>query len=215
MRLQSPAGRRPKPPQAPSFEKYLKARRSWRPCWRQSSIPAAQHVDGQCPAGRIVESRGSIAPSGGQLRPHPAGASGMEIDLKLCGGRARSCQDMEKLNFFGPSRRWKAEKDADHGRMGTTASAENIFTGYQDGEDANLGWFHSPGTTPTCSPGGTARVGVGRQPDCGPGCSATDRARRDSSLPCHNKSPIFPLLRFLSCYRQPVESVFRHEREFR
>ena len=45
--------------------------------------------------------------------------------------------------------------------MGTSASAENIFCGCQDGPSANLGWFHSPGHHVNML-AAHHRVGIGR-----------------------------------------------------
>jgi uncharacterized protein YkwD len=70
---------------------------------------------------------------------------------------------MQKLGFFshespvpGKKTPWDRAK-----RFGTTASAENIAAGYQDGRAVNLGWFHSPGHHRNML-GNHRRVGVGR-----------------------------------------------------
>lgn len=69
------------------------------------------------------------------------------IDLKLCATARDHSADMKKLKFFahespvpGKKTPWDRAE-----RFGTSASAENIAMGYQDGRAANLGWFHSPG----------------------------------------------------------------------
>lgn len=91
------------------------------------------------------------------------GLPALLIDLKLCEAARDHSRDMEKLGFFshespvpGKKTPWDRAK-----RFGTTASAENIAAGYQDGRAANLGWFHSPGHHRNML-GNHRRVGVGR-----------------------------------------------------
>ncbi len=85
------------------------------------------------------------------------------IDLKLCAAARDHSADMKKLKFFahespvpGKKTPWDRAK-----RFGTSASAENIAMGYQDGRAANLGWFHSPGHHVNML-GDHKRVGMGR-----------------------------------------------------
>ncbi len=91
------------------------------------------------------------------------GLPALWIDLKLCEAARDHSQDMQQLRFFshespvpGKKTPWDRAK-----RFGTTASAENIAAGYQDGRAVNLGWFHSPGHHRNML-GNHRRVGVGR-----------------------------------------------------
>jgi len=69
------------------------------------------------------------------------------IDVKLCAAARDHSHDMETLKFFahdskvpGKKTPWDRAKN-----FGTSASAENIYSGRPDGKEANDGWFHSPG----------------------------------------------------------------------
>lgn len=87
----------------------------------------------------------------------------LAIDLRLCAAARDHSNDMETLNFFahnspvsGKATPWDRAK-----RFGTSASAENIYMGAQDGKAATLGWFHSPPHHKNMM-GHHKRVGVGR-----------------------------------------------------
>ena len=92
------------------------------------------------------------------------GLSALEIDLKLCAAAHDHAHDMDTLKFFShespvPGKTKFTERAA---RMGTTASGENIGLGYQNGEDAHQGWFHSPPHQTNMLMSGHCRIGVGR-----------------------------------------------------
>lgn len=91
------------------------------------------------------------------------GLSALAIDVKLCAAARDHSADMAERGFFahdspldGKKTPWDRAK-----RFGTSASAENIFTGVADGKSANQAWFDSPGHHKNMlAP--HRRVGVGR-----------------------------------------------------
>ncbi|MEZ5304185.1 MAG: CAP domain-containing protein [Verrucomicrobiales bacterium] len=81
------------------------------------------------------------------------GLNAVRIDTKLCEASRDHSKDMNERGFFahdspvpGKENPWKRAKLA-----GTTAGAENIYSGGSDSHGANMGWFYSPVTTKTCS----------------------------------------------------------------
>jgi len=153
-----------KPAQKPSFDQYLEGEEAL-------AAGLAAPMD---PKNREILAMNSRLAS--QLDPEEAravlalnltrnllGLSAVLIDLKLCEAARDHSQDMQKHNFFahespvpGKKTPWDRAK-----RFGTTASAENIAAGYQDGRAVNLGWFHSPGHHRNML-GNHRRVGMGR-----------------------------------------------------
>ncbi len=76
-----------------------------------------------------------------------AGLRALKTDTKLCYASRDHSKDMAERGFFahqspvpGKTTPWDRAKLA-----GTSARAENIFMGSNDGKAANEGWFHSPG----------------------------------------------------------------------
>jgi len=91
------------------------------------------------------------------------GLNALSIDPRLCEAARDHSHDMEQLKFFAhesPVAEKKTPWDRAK-RMGTVASAENIFAGAMDGSAANEAWFHSPGHHKNMM-GNHARIGVGR-----------------------------------------------------
>jgi uncharacterized protein YkwD len=91
------------------------------------------------------------------------GLSTLKIDLQLSAAARDHSQDMEKLKFFAHESDVPGKKDpwARAKNFGTTASGENIYMGRTDGNQANLGWFHSPGHHKNML-GQHVRIGMGR-----------------------------------------------------
>ena len=91
------------------------------------------------------------------------GLSTLKIDLQLSAAARDHSQDMEKLKFFAHDSDVPGKKDpwARAKNFGTTASGENIYMGRTDGNQANLGWFHSPGHHKNML-GQHVRIGMGR-----------------------------------------------------
>ena len=159
----APAGGE-KPTQKPSFEQYLEGEESL-------AAGLAAPMD---PKNREILALNARLAS--QLDPEEArsvlalnlirnllGLPALMIDLKLCEAARDHSHDMQKLGFFshhspvsGKKTPWDRAK-----RFGTTASAENIAAGYQDGRAVTIGWFHSPGHHRNML-GNHRRVGVGR-----------------------------------------------------
>ncbi len=153
-----------KPPEAPSFEKYLQGEESlaaglaapMNPKTRQvlaANARLAARLDAE-------EARAILATN---LTRNLLGLPALMIDLRLCAAARDHSQDMERLKFFshdspvpGKATPWDRAK-----RFGTTASGENIAAGYRDGAAATTGWFHSPGHHKNML-GEHARIGVGR-----------------------------------------------------
>jgi uncharacterized protein YkwD len=153
-----------KPAQKPTFEQYLEG---------EEALAAGLAAPMDPQNRQILALNARLA---SQLDPEEArtvlalnltrnllGLPALVIDLKLCEAARDHCQDMQKLGFFshespvpGKKTPWDRAK-----RFGTTASAENIAAGYQDGRAVNLGWFHSPGHHRNML-GNHRRVGVGR-----------------------------------------------------
>ncbi len=91
------------------------------------------------------------------------GIAPLAIDPKLCAAARDHCRDMRELKFFdhtspveGKTTPWDRAE-----RLGTKASAENIYHGAHDGRVANQAWFHSPGHHKNML-GKYTRVGLGR-----------------------------------------------------
>jgi uncharacterized protein YkwD len=91
------------------------------------------------------------------------GLSTLKIDLQLSAAARDHSQDMEKLKFFAHESAVPGKKDpwARAKNFGTTASGENIYMGRTDGNQANQGWFHSPGHHKNML-GSHVRIGMGR-----------------------------------------------------
>lgn len=91
------------------------------------------------------------------------GIGAVAIDPKLVAASRGHSKDMTEKNFFahespiaGKETPWKRAQLA-----GTSAGAENIYTGSTRGQDAIRAWWHSPGHH-TNMMGGHKRVGLGR-----------------------------------------------------
>lgn len=92
------------------------------------------------------------------------GLNALAFDKQLLAAGRDHSTDMEKLNFFdhespvkGKKTPWDRAKN-----FNTSASGENIYLGSEDGHDAHLAWFHSPGHFKNQLGAGHKRVGVGR-----------------------------------------------------
>jgi uncharacterized protein YkwD len=153
-----------KPAQKPSFEQYLQG---------EEALAAGLAAPMDPKNREILAMNGRLA---SQLDPEEAravlalnltrnllGLPALLIDLKLCETARDHSHDMLTHKFFshesplpGKKTPWDRAK-----RFGTTASAENIAAGYQDGRAVNLGWFHSPGHHRNML-GNHRRVGMGR-----------------------------------------------------
>jgi len=90
------------------------------------------------------------------------GLNACVLDPKLCDAARGHSQDMKEKGFFahdspvpGKSSPWDRAKLA-----GTTASAENIYSGGSDPKGANRGWFFSPGHHKNMF-GSHRRIGLG------------------------------------------------------
>jgi len=153
-----------KPKESPRFERYLAGE-------EELAVGLAAPMDPN--TRQILAANARFA---AQLDPEEArailslnltrnllGLAPLSIDLKLSAAARDHSSDMETLKFFshsspvsGKASPWDRAK-----RFGTSASAENIYTGAQDGNAANLGWFHSPPHHKNMM-GNHKRVGVGR-----------------------------------------------------
>lgn len=91
------------------------------------------------------------------------GLSVLSADMQLCAAARDHSADMERLGFFAHQSpvEGKSTPYARAQRLGTTASAENIYRGRADGRAINDGWFHSPGHHKNLL-GDHQRVGLGR-----------------------------------------------------
>lgn len=152
------------PQEAPRFEAGLRAE-------EESALQLATAADPQTQKAMAVNAQLS-----GKLDPEEArciaacnltrgllGLKLLEIDLKLCETARDHSTDMRTMGFFahespveGKKTPWDRAK-----RFGTTASGENIAMGVQQGNAANLMWFHSPGHFRNML-GDHVRIGVGR-----------------------------------------------------
>ena len=159
---QLPDDQRPKEP--PSFEKYLQGEEELA---ARLAMPMDQN------ARNVLAANDRLAP---QLDPEEAkgilacnltrlllGLNPCSIDTKLVAAAKDHSHDMETLKFFdhespveGKKTPWDRAK-----RMGTSASAENIYAGPANGKAANDGWFHSPGHHKNML-GDHVRIGLGR-----------------------------------------------------
>jgi len=92
-----------------------------------------------------------------------AGLSALEIDLRLCAASRDHSKDMETEKFFSHSSPIEGKhRFSDRAKlMGTTASAENIYSGSVKGTIAQKSWWHSPGHHRNMM-GDHQRIGVGR-----------------------------------------------------
>ncbi len=91
------------------------------------------------------------------------GLNALELDPKLCDAARDHSKDMAEKGFFAhespvPGKRtpWDRAKN-----FGTTASAENIYSGGTNPAAANKGWFYSPGHHKNMFAGGHQRIGLG------------------------------------------------------
>jgi len=153
-----------KPPETPSFEKYLQGEESLAAGLAAPMNPKTRQVLAANArlAARLdrEEARAILATN---LTRNLLGLSALAIDLRLCAAARDHSQDMERLKFFahespvpGKATPWDRAK-----RFGTSCSAENIAAGYRDGSSAVTGWFHSPGHHKNML-GEHARIGLGR-----------------------------------------------------
>jgi len=92
------------------------------------------------------------------------GLNALAFDKQLLAASRDHSTDMEKHNFFahespvaGKKTPWDRAKN-----FGTSGSGENIFMGSEDGHQAHMAWFHSPGHFKNQLGAGHKRVGVGR-----------------------------------------------------
>jgi uncharacterized protein YkwD len=153
-----------KPKEPPSFEKYLEGEEELAVGLAVPMTPKTQAILAANAA--VVkqldpeESRAILALN---VMRNLLGLNPVMIDLKLCAAARDHSHDMETKKFFAhdspvPGKKTPWDRAA---RMGTSASAENIFAGSQDGAAANLAWFHSPGHHKNML-GAHKRVGMGR-----------------------------------------------------
>jgi uncharacterized protein YkwD len=153
-----------KPQEPPRFEQYLAGE-------EELAVGLAAPMDPN--TRQILAANARLA---GQLDPEEArailalnltrnlvGLPPLAIDPRLCAAARDHSNDMETLKFFahnspvsGKATPWDRAK-----RFGSSASAENIYVGSQDGKAATLGWFHSPPHHKNMM-GNHKRVGVGR-----------------------------------------------------
>ncbi len=154
-----------KPPEAPTFERYLCSE-------EESAAMLAGPMDAatrsilaaNAAKAAQLESEEYRAIVEANVTRNLLGLSALEIDLKLCAAAHDHAHDMDTLKFFShespvPGKTKFTERTA---RMGSTASGENIGLGYQDGEGAHQGWFHSPPHQTNMLMSGHKRIGVGR-----------------------------------------------------
>ena len=85
------------------------------------------------------------------------------IDPKLCLSSREHSEDMERKGFFAHESPVKGKKTPwDRAKLaGTTANAENIYKGSQNGESANKAWWYSPGHHVNMLNPEARRVGMG------------------------------------------------------
>ena len=85
------------------------------------------------------------------------------IDPKLCLASREHSKDMERKGFFAHDSPIKGKKTPwDRAKLaGTTANAENIYKGSQNGESANRAWWYSPGHHVNMLNPNAKRIGMG------------------------------------------------------
>ena len=117
------------------------------------NIPLAQKID-------PLEAKGILILNLMRVR---FGIGALALDPKLCLAAHGHSSDMKELKFFahdspvaGKETPWKRAELA-----GTSAHAENIYTGSEKPADAIEGWWHSPGHHANML-GESHRVGLGR-----------------------------------------------------
>lgn len=153
-----------KPKEPPSFEKYLQGEEELAVGLSAPMDPATQAVlAANAELAKQLDPEEARAILALNLMRNLLGLAPLTIDLKLCAAARDHSKDMETMKFFAhespvPGKKTPWDRA---GRFGTTASAENIFMGSQDGAQANLAWFHSPGHHVNML-GPHKRVGMGR-----------------------------------------------------
>jgi len=153
-----------KPEQPPSFEEYLEGEEELAVGLAAPMAPATQAIlktnVGLSKQLDPEESRAILALN---LMRNLLGLNPLVIDPKLCAAARDHSKDMETLKFFAHDSPVSGKKTPwdRAARFGTSAGAENIFVGSQDGAQANLAWFHSPGHHKNML-GAHNRVGMGR-----------------------------------------------------
>ena len=91
------------------------------------------------------------------------GLDAVAVDLRLCAAARDHSSDMERLKFFshGSPVPGKTEFGDRARNFGTSARAENIYSGTTSGRTANAGWWRSPGHHKNML-ASHGRIGVGR-----------------------------------------------------
>ncbi|BCX47691.1 serine protease [Haloferula helveola] len=91
------------------------------------------------------------------------GLNALVLDPKLCDASRDHSKDMAEKGFFahespvpGKKTPWDRAKN-----FGTTASGENIYSGSNQPQAANRGWFYSPGHHKNMFNPGQQRIGLG------------------------------------------------------
>ncbi len=159
---QLPEDQRPKDP--PSFDNYLQGEEELA---ARLAMPIDQSARAVLAANEKIAVKMDAEEAKGMLACNLTrillGLNPCAIDLKLCDAGRDHSHDMETLKFFahespveGKKTPWDRAK-----RMGTSASAENIFAGISSGQKASDGWFHSPGHHKNML-AEHARIGIGR-----------------------------------------------------
>jgi uncharacterized protein YkwD len=153
-----------KPQEPPVFESCLRAE-------EESALQIATAADPQTRKALSVNAQlmGKLDPEEARciaacnLTRGLLGLKLLEIDPRLCETARDHSNDMRTKGFFahespveGKKTPWDRAK-----RFGATASGENIAVGVQQGNAANLMWFHSPGHFRNML-GEHVRIGVGR-----------------------------------------------------
>lgn len=91
------------------------------------------------------------------------GLSALVIDPKLCEAARGHSRDMQEHNFFSHTSPLKGKETPSKraAEAGTSGGGENIYMGSTRPEDANRGWFFSPGHHKNMFRGNYRRVGLG------------------------------------------------------
>lgn len=153
---------RPKRP--PSFERYLQGEEQLATGLAVPMDPRTRAViAGNAQVAARLDPEEARAILALNLMRNLLGLSPLAIDLKLVAAARDHSSDMQRLGFFShdsplPGKGSFGDRAK---RLGTTASAENIYRGAHDGQTANQAWFHSPGHHKNML-GRHKRVGVGR-----------------------------------------------------
>ena len=153
-----------KPKEPPSFEAYLQGE-------EELAAGMAAPMDPQTRRTLSINARLSSRLDPEEARAVLAlnltrnllGLPAVLVDLRLTAAARDHSQDMRTHNFFAhespvPGKATPWDRAA---HFSTTASAENIAMGFQDGKAVNLAWFHSPGHHKNML-GDHKRVGIGR-----------------------------------------------------